>query len=159
MCLVRCIIIGSRAAVCRAAASLDEVPSNVQLTPSSGISSASAVRLVRCIIGSRAEVSRLPASVCGTSGGGLRAASLDEVPSNAQLTPSSGISSASAVRLVRSSSAAGQRSAACLRSNSAACASGSGLPCVWCAYHQQQGRGQPPACIRLRHIRRRSACC
>ena len=38
---------------------------NAQLAPSSVISAAVAVHLVRCIISSRAEVSRLPASVCG----------------------------------------------------------------------------------------------
>ena len=93
---------------------------NAQLTPSGGISAASSVHLMRRIIGSRSEVSRLPASACGRICLRFAAASwrkCHQCPSNAlQRHQCGGL----LFIWCAASSAAGQRSAACLRSNSAA---------------------------------------
>ena len=151
--LRRCLRLRSNpAAVCVLHAGGSAI--NAQLAPSSGISAASAVYLVRCIISNGSEVSRLSASVCGLGAASwmkchqcpsstlqrhqfsvcrasgalhhhqqvsgqplacicLRSNSAAVHPSavcvlhaegnaiNVHLTPSSGISSASAVHLVR----------------------------------------------------------
>ena len=101
---------------------------NAQLAPSSGISAASAVHLVRCIISSRAEVSRLPAVESAAvhpsaveSGSGLCAACWRKC----HQCPASTLQRHQCGGLLfiwcAASSAAGQRSAACLRSNLRRC--------------------------------------